>query len=115
MPERDFNTLASRNNTMNLQAGERIGYRGHTQYNETYDDQEPSVMDNPQPLTHMTYKQNELELNVAGKCHPIEFPKHFSAFQRLKFIFGFYQTFQLSMILIREPWHHLNLVSFFFI
>lgn len=59
--------MASRNNTMNLQAGERIGYRGHTQYNETYDDQEPSVMDNPQPLTHMTYKQNELELNVAGK------------------------------------------------
>lgn len=67
VPERSgFNTLASRNNTMNLQAGERIGYRGHTQYNETYDDQEPSVMDNPQPLTHMTYKQNELELNVAG-------------------------------------------------
>ena len=68
IPERTgFNTLASRNNTMNLQAGERIGYRGHTQYNETYEDQEPSVMDNPQPLTHMTYKQNELELNVAGK------------------------------------------------
>lgn len=67
IPERGgFNTLASRNNTMNLQQGERIGYRGHTQYNETYDDQEPSVMENPQPLTHMTYKQNELELNVAG-------------------------------------------------
>jgi len=67
VPERGaFNTLASRNNTMNLQQGERIGYRGHTQYNETYEDEGPSVMDNPQPLTHMTYKPNELELNVAG-------------------------------------------------
>ena len=65
-----FNTLASRSNTMNLQSGERIGYRGQTQYNETYDDSNAGGMiDNPQPLTHMsTYGQDRFdELNVQGK------------------------------------------------
>ena len=58
---------------MNLQSGERIGYRGQTQYNETYDESEPGVLDNPQPLTHMSrdpygHDRNQFdELNVHGE------------------------------------------------
>ena len=64
-PDPRFSTLASRSNTMNLHSGDRIGYRGQTQYNETYDESEPGILDNPQPLTHMS-RHNELELNVHG-------------------------------------------------
>ena len=52
---------------MNLNAGDRIGYRGQTQYNEKYDEDGPDIMDNPQPLAHTTYNPRELELNVNGK------------------------------------------------
>jgi len=70
IPERSgFNTLASRQNTMNLNAGDRIGYRGQTQYNEKYDEDGPDIMDNPQPLAHTTYNPRELELNVNGLDH----------------------------------------------
>lgn len=59
-----FNTLSSRHNIRDLEAGERIGYRGQTQYNEQYDNEEPHILDNPQPLAGLTHRQQELDLNV---------------------------------------------------
>ena len=58
---------------MNLNAGDRIGYRGQTQYNEKYDEDGPDIMDNPQPLAHTTYNPRELELNVNGKSYSDQF------------------------------------------
>ena len=62
--------MASRQNTMNLNSGDRIGYRGQTQYNEKYDEDGPDILDNPQPLAHTTYNPRELELNVQGRISP---------------------------------------------
>lgn len=67
---------------MNLNTGDRIGYRGQTQYNEKYDEDGPDIMDNPQPLAHTTYNPRELELNVNGKSFICD----------LKFLIALYLT-----------------------
>ena len=51
-----------------LESGDRIGYRGQTQYNERIADEDiGELQENPQPLAGMTHRQQELDLNVQGK------------------------------------------------
>ena len=53
---------------MGLESGDRIGYRGQTQYNERIADEDiGELQENPQPLAGMTHRQQELDLNVQGK------------------------------------------------
>ena len=50
-----------------LEAGERIGYRGQMQYNEQYNEEDQGdILENPQPLAGMTHRHQELDLNVQG-------------------------------------------------
>ena len=83
---------------MNLNAGDRIGYRGQTQYNEKYDEDGPDIMDNPQPLAHTTYNPRELELNVNGKSFIFDLEISFCVLfeiineRKLSWFWAYYET-----------------------